>query len=583
MQKGTNTEAVSRFTDLDAHIARMLSEWRSPGCALAVVKDGEVLVSRGFGYRDLENKMPVDEETVFAIGSTSKAFAAVTAAILVDQGLLEWDAPLRRYLPGFDLWDAFAAERMTLRDLLCHRSGLPRHDGVWYGSAFSRQELVENLRYLQPSADFRTTFQYQNLMFTAAGYLVEKVTGQSWESFTKQFILDPLGMERTSLDVEGIRGCTNAAHGYALNDAGHKLFPYRRLDNIAPAGGVNSCLADLVKWIQIHLNGGSYAGFKIVSPENLAQTHTPTTFIEDAYGRVLSLFPEIGSESYALGWFVHDYRGHRLLRHGGHIDGFSTQISFMPEINTGVIVLSNIGGSSFMFAPTFLVYDLLLGLPVLNWTERIQAEEAKAKKASADAVGWYQKRRKKKSRPAHPLSEYAGIYAHPAYGSIEIKLENEKLIAVYNQQQVALSHYQFEVFEWNIGRVNNVPMKLQFREDRLGYVCGLTLPLEPAVEAIPFVRLPAPALLEETVLKQYVGTYHWDGKHVSVSMSGTSLRLNFPGFQSMKANAWRENLFIVEEHPDWYLEFSGEKTRSLTLVQPSMLFVAEKVGTVDNL
>ncbi len=577
MKNHPEEDKVNSFSSIDEQIERLLVDWKSPGCALAVIKDGEVILSRGYGYRDVEQQLPVDEETVFAIGSTSKAFTAVTAAILVDQGLLEWDTPVRSYMPDFDLWDSFAAERMTVRDLLSHRSGLPRYDGVWYGSGFSRKELVQRLRHLKPNTDFRTTFQYQNLMFTAAGYLVEKLSGQTWESFTQQNILDPLGMKRTSLEVEGIRSSENAARGYAANEKGFNQLSYCCLDNISPAGGVNSCLADLVKWLKIHLNDGEFNGQQIVSPENLAQTHTPTTFIEGTYNRVLSVFSEIGPESYALGWFVHDYRGHRLLRHGGHIDGFSTQISFMPDMGAGVIVLSNIGGSSFMFAPTFLVYDLLLGLPVLNWTERIQCEERKVIKAGADAAQWYQKQRKKKSRPAHPLVEYAGNYSHPAYGTIEITLETDRLMARHNQQKVSLTHYLNEVFEWNTGSPQNAYMRVQFQEDRLGNVCSLAIPFELTVDAILFSRMPDLSLSEESVLNQYVGEYVWDGKRVAVLLLGDSLRLNFPGFPPMKLCACREHFFRVEGQPEWYVEFCMGKTPGLILIQPFLLFTVKKV------
>ncbi|MEM5776463.1 MAG: serine hydrolase domain-containing protein, partial [Anaerolineaceae bacterium] len=170
---------TNRFDAYDDRIPRLMADWRVPGCVVAVVQDGAILHWRGYGFRDVEKRLPVDLDTIFAIGSTSKAFTSAAAAVLVDQGLLDWDTPVKHYIPEFDLVDAFAADRMTVRDLLSHRSGLPRHDGVWYGTSFSRKEVFDRLRYLTPSADFRTMFQYQNLMFMAAGYLIERITGQT--------------------------------------------------------------------------------------------------------------------------------------------------------------------------------------------------------------------------------------------------------------------------------------------------------------------------------------------------------------------------------------------------------------------
>ena len=360
---GTEAHKSSTFKNA---LTGLMEQWNVPGCAIAVIKDGNVILCQGYGFRDIDKKLPVDEKTIFAIGSTSKAFTAITIAQLVDQGFIDWDMPVIEYMPEFELWDQAAGQHITVKDLLSHRSGLPRHDAVWYGATLNRRELIRALKHLQPSTDFRSTFQYQNLMFTAAGYLVECVVGKTWESFTQQHILDPLGMGNTNFSVQSFSSNENAAKPYTLADGSPKETSYRNIDTIAPAGGINSNLKDLLKWIGIHINRGRYGENQLVSEKNLQMTHTPTTFISSSFGRLLQSFQEIGEESYALGWFAHTYRGVKLLRHGGHIDGFSTQISFMPEINAGVIVLTNIGGSSFMYLPTFLVYDLLLEKPVIK-------------------------------------------------------------------------------------------------------------------------------------------------------------------------------------------------------------------------
>lgn len=565
---------LGKYDDLAKVI---LEDWKVPGMAVAIVQDGAVVHSSGYGYRDLENRNPVDENTVFAIGSTSKAFTGATVGILVDRGLLDWYEPVRKYIPEFALRDPFAAERMTVRDLLSHRSGLPRHDALWYGSPFSRKELIQRLQYLQPSADFRTAFQYQNLMFMTAGYLVGKISGQTWEVFTEENILKPLGMTGTSLSVEGIRENGNAAKPYSTGQKGHKLLEYRNLDAISPAGGINSCLKDLVKWLRVHLEGGSCENVRIISGENLRQIHTPVTYIENAHSRMLQHFPEIGPESYALGWFVHEYRGHKLVRHGGHIDGFSTQISFMPDINAGVIVLSNIGGSSFMFAPTFLAYDMLLELPQLDWSGRIKAEVESTRKADKQARKWFDDKRVRRSKPSHALGDYVGAYLHPAYGRVEISLKKDRLRAKFNNRHVDLAHYHYDVFNWSTGRPNAVPLKIRFSCDVLGKIESVSIPLEPNVDPIRFERVPDPKLYEGEFLSLFLGSYVWEGNPARVAyIKDRGLMLYMADFPEMFLDPYDENLFRVKNHYGWFVEFSGEPVDAFHLIQPSAAFYAEK-------
>jgi CubicO group peptidase (beta-lactamase class C family) len=566
------------FQSFDRRVISEMEEWNVPGCAVAVIKDGEAIHTNGYGYRDLESRKQVNENTVFAIGSTSKAFTAVTAAILVDRGLLEWDRPVRHYLPDFELYDDAATRRMTVRDLLSHRSGLPRHDAMWYGSSFSRWEMMDRLRYLQPSADFRAIFQYQNLMFMAAGALVEKISGQTWEIFTEQNILGPLGMKRTSLTVDALRAVRNAARPYSSGDKGHKLLDYRDLDAIAPAGGINSCLTDLVKWIGIQLGGGKYLDRRIVSSEGLSQTHAPHTTIEYSPGRILQYFPEIGPESYGLGWFTHHYRGHRLLRHGGHIDGFSTQISFMPEINAGVIVLTNLGGSSHMYLPTFLAYDLLLGMEPLDWSSRIRLHEENNHSAGKHAANWYAKQQKGKTQPSHELRAYEGTYCNPGYGEIEITREKDSLRAAFNGKEIDLVHYHYDVFDWPTSRAGSTSLKISFSTDRFGRINSLNLPLEPNVESILFTRLSDPKLREQSYLEHFTGTYSLNGTEISVCLSkDENLWMQMPGYGLLILVPIREGLFKVDGRQDWFVEFTGKKVSEFHLIQPASMVKAKLI------
>src|SRR4051794_22317400 len=232
-----------------------MAKWHVPGAAVAVIYKGEVILSKGYGLRDVAKSLPVTPETLFAIGSCTKAFTSFDIALLVEEDKLNWDTPIREYLPDFRMFDPVASEQMTARDLTSHRGGLPRHDFLWYGSSFSREELYHRLRYLKPNKPFRSGYDYQNLMFMLAGYLVGKVAGTSWEAFTQQRILDRLGMSDTNFSVSVSETAANASLPYEFQDDTIKLIPFRNIDNVAPAGSINSTLVDMLKWLRLHMQG----------------------------------------------------------------------------------------------------------------------------------------------------------------------------------------------------------------------------------------------------------------------------------------------------------------------------------------
>ena len=250
-----------------------MAKWQVPGAAVAVIYKGEVVLSQGYGLRDVAKNLPVTPETLFAIGSCTKAFTSFDIALLVEEGKLGWDTPIREYLPDFRMYDPVATEQMTARDITSHRSGLPRHDFLWYGSSFDREELYRRLQYLKPNKPFRSGYEYQNLMFMLAGYLVGKVTGTSWEAFTQQRILDRLGMSDTNFSVSVSETAANAALPYEFKDESVQAIPFRNIDNVAPAGSINSNLVDMVKWLALHMQGDE----SFLPGAALKQMHAPHT------------------------------------------------------------------------------------------------------------------------------------------------------------------------------------------------------------------------------------------------------------------------------------------------------------------
>jgi CubicO group peptidase (beta-lactamase class C family) len=473
-------------------LAGAMGDWQVPGLAIAIVQEGNVVFREGFGLRDLENDLQASPNTRFAIGSTTKAFTTMAMGILVDEGKLDWDTPVRHYLPTFKLYDPIATERLTPRDLVTHRSGLPRHDGMWVHTEFTRQELFERLQYLEPSYDLRTVYQYNNLMFMAAGYLVGGLSDSSWEEFVRERILDPLGMESTNSGLTKSPGFADFALPYAEMDGEVKQIPFFAKDAIGPAGSLSSSVTDMAAWLQLHLNKGKYKGQRIISEDTLSQMHTPQMVIRDfgqlATDEQLDAFDEIGYGSYGLGWRINPYRGTDVVHHAGMIDGFSALVSFMPQRRTGVVVLTNLHETPLTYIITFNVYDRLLGLDEIPWGQRVRAMMAGQREVAQRSETKGATDRKMGTRPSHPLEDYVGNFEHPGYGAISIALQSDRLEATFGNKTVALQHYHYDTFDLSF-EVAEGPLKVSFFADVQGDISHLSIPLEPAVNDIVFRRV----------------------------------------------------------------------------------------------
>jgi CubicO group peptidase (beta-lactamase class C family) len=410
---------VQELNGFDEFVAKMMEEWEVPGLAISIVKDGDVIFSHGFGYRDVENKLNVTPKTLFAIGSCTKAFTAVSMGILVDEGKLEWDKPVRDYMPDFRMYDSYVTENMTPRDLLTHRSGLPRHDLVWYGSSLKRKELIDRLRYLEPSKGFRSAYQYQNLMYVTAGYLVGYIAGCSWEEFIQDRILDPLEMNNTNFSVTKSQKSADFAFPYKKIDEEIKQIPFYMNDEMGPAGTIDSNVNDITKWLMLNLNKGKYGEKQIISEANLNQIQSPQIFTETS----LSKYKEILIASYGMGWVIQPYRENIVISHGGNIDGFTALTTFMPQNNIGIVILTNINSTPITEIIAFNVYDRLLGLDEVVWNQRAKDEIAKIKELKETAKKKSATDRREGTQPSHPLEDYTGVYEHLAYGVITIDID----------------------------------------------------------------------------------------------------------------------------------------------------------------
>jgi len=514
----TSRSAVSgdrALLGLDDFVARVMKEWQVPGLALGVIQDGKPVLLKGYGYRDVEKRLPVTPRTLMAIGSNTKSFTVVLMGMLADSAKLEWDKPVRTYLPDFQLYDDFATREMTPRDLVTHRSGLPRHDGLWYGRSFTREELYRRLKYLEPSASFRSRWQYQNLMFLTAGYLVERRTGRSWDDLIRERVFAPLEMTRSNTSVRDLPAADDAALGYVWRDCpaekaagmvgtagaagagapsstecGLVQVPYRNIDAVAPAGSINSDVEEMLHYIQFHIDSGRYNGRAILSKENANLMETPQMLVGDQ-----EIWPdELGVATYGLGLSVTSYRGRKLVQHGGGIDGFISQMSWLPKERIGIMVLTNMSGTNPV--PNIVtrnVIDRLLGLAPIDWVARTekQLQDAKAKRIKQRTD--HAAERQPNTSPSHPLSAYGGTYEHPAYGRLSVQADGAALSVSFDGFNVPLKHFHYDVFEID-DPIDALPLsgRVTFLMDSKGNIDRMAVPFEPSVKDIEFTRVKNP-------------------------------------------------------------------------------------------
>ena len=487
-----------------ANVEKELKAWDQPSMALGVVKDGKIELCEAFGYADVEAGRKADADTLYQIGSCSKAFTAALVAILVDQGKLDWDTPIQKYVPEVRFYDDFTTANVTLRDLLCHRTGLPRHEYSWYGTDFDKATLVHNLRYLEPNQPIRSKFQYNNQCFILAGYIVERVTGKSFEENLDAYIFGPLGMTRSCAFIDDIEGNANHAEPYDRtnpNDALHGMrkIPFYRMPKedkskgigapLGPAGSINSCASDMLKWVTLHLNQGEFEGKRIVSEAAMKELHKPQMLLSAPLDMPME---ETEFCSYGLGWMVEMFRGHKLVQHGGNINGFSGFTCFVPDLNLGVVAYTNMNSSFLHYALAREVIDHYLGVTGGNWVrryhdfvaERLGGHEKLIHAMTGDKV--------EGTQPSHPLADYVGTYGRPGYTDVKISLDGDKLRLAFIGANVELQHFHYDTFVLS-GIMGELPsgIPVHFYVDEVGgKVSALSMPLvtEPGGKLIRFSK-----------------------------------------------------------------------------------------------
>lgn len=437
-----------KLKEIDTYAQTVLTTHGGPGMAIAIVKDDKVVLAKGYGTRELGKNEPVDDNTVFAIASNTKAFTTAGLAMMVDEKKISWDDKVSKYLPDFQMYDPWVTSELTIRDLVTHRVGLDTFSGdlLWYETTYTMDQVLGRVRFLKPVSSFRTRFGYQNLMFIAAGRVLEKVSGKPWCDFMKERIFTPLGMSRTVCTIKNLPD--NAAWPHNESGGTLRVLPRGNVDGAMPAAGLNSSVADLSKWVRTQLGHGKFEGKQIFSEAQgwtMHQQYLARQISQAAGERNPSQhFSGIG-----LGWMLYDYHGRKIINHSGGLDGMLSYTVLIPEEKVGFVVLTNSEGPGFRVMMNKII-DVFVDAPKKDWNAEA-VEQAKASKATAQEERAKQDAaRATNTKPSLPLAAYAGTYTDKMYGDVIITEEDGKLVMRFSASPnfvADLVHWHYDTFE----------------------------------------------------------------------------------------------------------------------------------------
>jgi CubicO group peptidase (beta-lactamase class C family) len=441
--------------DLDAYIANSMKTFDVPGMAVAIVKDGKIAVAKGYGVRKLAEPTAVDEFTMFAIGSNTKAFTTAALATLVDQGKLSWDDRVYERLPGFVMYDPYVSHEMTIRDLLTHRSGMGLGEGdllFWPHSTYTRNDIIYKLRFMKPHSSFRSHYAYDNLLYMTAGQIIPAVTETSWDDYVRQHIFEPLGMKHSTVSSKDFKPGDNYASPHSRVDGRLQVIPLEDLDNVGPAGSINSCAADMARWVQLQLNRGKFSDRdgRLFGEQRSREMWAPQTILPTGDSPPAFAGLKTNFAAYALGWGLREYHGRKLVGHTGGVAGFVSRVMLVPEESLGVVILTNAEEDGAFDAILYHVLDHYMQLPATDWIKAFKAVKDKDEQDAAETMTKAEGTRAANSKPSLPLEKYAGTYNDAWYGPITIRSENGGLVISFEHTPGMvgdLQHWQYDTFK----------------------------------------------------------------------------------------------------------------------------------------
>lgn len=585
-KKSSTQHSPDRLAGLDAQLQQVLDDWNAAGFAVAVVEKDRVIYSKGFGVKDINTKQPVTANTLFAIGSCTKAFTSTLVGQLVQTGKANYDEPVRKYLPQLEFYNHEMNNLITLRDMMSHKTGLPRHDLSWYfNQTDNRDSLLQRIRYQEPTYRPKEKYQYNNFMFFAQGVLVEKLSGKTWEQNMREKILQPLGMSRSDMPYSAVKHDNDLASPHAYkNDSTLKKVPHYNIGGMAPAGAMYSSATEMANWLRTWIHGGKFNGKEIVPAVHYREATSAQ--IPTGNSRPDSLHPDISSSGYGFGWTNLNYRGHYRVEHGGAIDGFIATTAFFPTDSIGIVVLTNQDNRSVPAIVRNIISDRLLGLKPYNWNQeeldRRKKTNADAAKAKASATV-----NRHSVRHSHDLKSYEGMYEHPGYGSYEVSLRNDSLIMRTSLQEIWLDNWHYDVFR----PFEIIPGEKIDTADQGSILFRFNTGVDGSVESMNAFGYEAPAInlsfkrsarsvaVPTTTLQQYTGDYDLNGTIIKFLMKDDKLYADVPGQTQYELVPQGSDKFALKVVNGYYVQFEKDasgKILAATFQQPNGNFKAVK-------
>ena len=462
------------FPQIDQYIDSLMKDWNIPGLALGIVYNDQLIYSKGYGYRDVDRKLPVQPNTLFAIASNTKLFTSTAAVMLQEEGKLNLDKPVKTYMPSLVFNNDNLNTNVTMRDMLSHRTGLVGFDFLWEGTDFTRNEAVTKISFMKPALGFRQGYIYNNMMYVASGVVMEKVALKSWEDIIREKLLNPLQMTSTVFSNDDMEKGGNYATTYFEKDSTHNLGIKRfitQTNAVGPAGSIKSSVEDMSHWMIAQLNKGMYAGRRVISENAINETMLPNTIVEK-----VSKYDELSIGLYGLGRVLKTYKGIKIATHTGSIDGFYSNLTLIPGSKIGIFMVHNSEtGGSIRSVMAFPIIDKLLNLNYTPWSSRyLKLEKANLEqdRKSTDSI---KNSQVKGTLPSHPLSDFAGIYINPLFGEFKIDLKNNLLQLTAWKNTAPLQHIHYNYFTNKQEGTDMPDFKIQFLTNTNGEVDRISI------------------------------------------------------------------------------------------------------------
>ena len=573
-----------RLKGLGSELNKVLKSLNETGFAVAIVEKDKMIYAKGFGYRDHENKILNDENTLFAIGSCTKAFTSSLLGLLRDKGSLDFEDSPIDYVKELRFYNGNLNEIISIRDLMSHRTGIPRHDLSWYFfPTFSKDSLIKRIEYHKPFTTIRNKYWYNNFMFLVQGVIAERITGESWEDNIREMIFKPLGMERSNLSISEMEKDENAAFGY-LDD--HEKTDYYKIAGMRPAGSINSSVKEMSNWLIAWINGGKYKENQILSSSYVVEAMSS----HNVSGANLPTkeTPGLHLSNYGYGWQISSYKGHYRVEHGGAIDGFRASTAFFPTDSLGIVVLANQGGSLIPSIVRNIISDRMLEEERTDWLKLVVKQMKAIKKDNKQAKKIFTSSQIQGTSPSHKLEDYSGYYDHPGYGVFELLTKKDSLFAVTPYITMWLDHYHYDTFvpvEVVDGKVDTLlsynDFLVKFSSNNKGEIESLGIQFEPAIDdPIVFSRKSKEVSLEKEEIEKYVGEYKLTSQVITkVYLKNDKLFLFVPGQPEYELFSIGKNKFEIKILEGYELKFilnNKETVTEVLFIQPNGNFSAKK-------